>query len=374
MSGGGEGMTAMTGRGGRGNGIGEGIGTPIGNGPAEHGDRHATRRHRPWRGWGGVAAMAGACALALTAVLCPLHHHDAAGALPVPEGGGNSAATHARYASAPRDTGCTDATAAASLDPASGSTDGPAVERIKARGRLIVGVDQNSYLWGFRDPATGRLAGFDIDIVRAIAQDILGDPGKVQYLTVPTADRIDAVKDGKVDMVVRTMSINCQREKDVAFSTAYFEAGQQVLAPKKSAITGFDDSLKGKRVCTARGSTGQAELQDESHGASVTLVDNQLDCLVLLQLGRVDAVFTDNALAAGQAAQDPQVHLVGSKVTDEPYGVAMNLGAPDLVRRVNQVLDAYRAGGANSPWMHSYRTWLAAQLPGITGPPQPTYT
>jgi polar amino acid transport system substrate-binding protein len=85
-------------------------------------------------------------------------------------------------------------------------------------------------------------------------------------------------------------------------------------------------------------------------------------------------VFTDNALAAGQAAQDPQVHLVGSKVTDEPYGVAMNLGAPDLVRRVNQVLDAYRAGGANSPWMHSYRKWLAAQLPGITGPPQPTYT
>ena len=54
---------------------------------------------------------------------------------------------------------------------------------------------------------------------------------------------------------------------------------------------------------------------------------NQLDCLVRLQLDQVDAVLTDNALAAGQAAQDPSVHLIGSPLTHEPYAVAMNLGA-----------------------------------------------
>ena len=102
-------------------------------------------------------------------------------------------------------------------------------------------------------------------------------------------------------------------------------------------------------------------------------MDNQLDCLVRLQLGLADAVFTDNALAAGQAAQDPTVHLVGTPVTHEPYGVAMNAGSPDLVRRVNQILDAYRAGGAGSPWMRSYDKWLATNLPGIEGPPGPKY-
>jgi len=102
-------------------------------------------------------------------------------------------------------------------------------------------------------------------------------------------------------------------------------------------------------------------------------VANQLDCLVMLQLGEADAVFTDNALAAGQAAQDPAVRLVGTPVTTEYYGVAMNEKDTDLVRRVNRVLEDYRSGGADSPWMQAYRTWLEADLPGIEGPPEPLY-
>lgn len=332
---------------------------------------------RSWRGWGGVAGMAAACALAVVASVAPLSDSaDPVTGHSAPHGG----VTYARYAS---DDTC--GSPEASLSPSSGSDDGPAVQRIKDRGRLIVGVDQNSYLWGFRDPATGQLAGFDIDIVKAIAKDILGDASKVQYLTVPTDQRIPMIKADKVDMVVRTMTINCARIKDVAFSTAYFKAGQQLLVPDGSSVTGYDDSLRGKTVCTAKGSTGESKLTGKAQGASqsdaqkfgakVLTVDNQLDCLVRVQLGLADAVFTDNALAAGQAAQDPSMHLVGSPVTSEPYGVAMNKSDQDsdLVRRVNRVLEAYRAGGADSPWMASYHRWLAADLPGISGPPAPLY-
>jgi polar amino acid transport system substrate-binding protein len=322
--------------------------------------------------------MAAACALALTVSFTPLVGNPLGGdqaaarmvaAAPAPGASGQTA--QARDASAPEKDTCS--IPEASLNPSSGTTDGAEVERIKRRDRLIVGVDQNSYLWGFRDPATGKITGFDIDIVKAIAQNILGDPSKVQYLTVPTAQRISMIQQHKVDMVVRTMTINCDRIKDVAFSTAYFTAGQQILVPKGSSITGFDDSLKGRTVCTARGSTGLVKLQQGAHGARVITVDNQLDCLVRLQLRLTDAVFTDNALAAGQAAQDPSVHLVGTPVTEEPYGVAMNLADSDLVRRVNQVLNAYRAGGAQSAWMRSYRRWLSTDLPGIAGPPPPKY-
>ena len=105
----------------------------------------------------------------------------------------------------------------------------------------------------------------------------------------------------------------------------------------------------------------------------IVLVPNQLDCLVRLQLDQVDAVLTDNALAAGQAAQDPSVHLIGSPLTHEPYAVAMNLDDTDLVRRVNKVLDDYRGGGADSAWMKAYDRWLAHDLPGISGPPAPLY-
>lgn len=67
------------------------------------------------------------------------------------------------------------------------------------------------------------------------------------------------------------------------------------------------------------------------------------------------------------------MRLVGSPFTREFYGVAMNKDAPDLVRRVNKVLENYRAGGNDSPWMKAYLKHLQPVLPGVTGPPAPKY-
>ncbi|WP_299527525.1 glutamate ABC transporter substrate-binding protein [uncultured Streptomyces sp.] len=328
------------------------------------------------RGWGGVTAMAVACAVTALLTLLPLAHRDAESFGDGTSPGAVAAAVPARAEDCERPE--------ASLRPS--TADGPAIEKIKARGKLVAGVDQNSYLWGSRNPATGELEGFDIDLVRALADDILGDPDKVIFRAVPTNQRILALQEDRVDVVVRTMTINCSRLKDVAFSTAYFEAGQQVLAAKDSGVTGFDDSLKGLRVCSTEGSTAFEALRAQPHGAvfeddhdgtprdeDLLTVPNQLDCLVRLQLGEVDAVVTDNALAAGQAAQDPTVELKGERFTTEYYGVAAKLGADDLVARVNHVLEEYRAGGADSRWMVSYRAWLESALPGVKAPPAPVY-
>ena len=134
------------------------------------------------------------------------------------------------------------------------ATTGPAVRGSRRRGQLVVGVDQNSYLWGYRDPATGDWRASTSTSCRPIAQDILGDrpPRSVQGGADRRADP-GAAPAAQVDMVVRTMTINCARKRQVAFSTAYFEAGQQVLVPEGLADHGFDDSLRGKRVCTADG-------------------------------------------------------------------------------------------------------------------------
>ncbi|MFF8785550.1 glutamate ABC transporter substrate-binding protein [Streptomyces sp. NPDC015125] len=317
----------------------------------------------------GMCVMAAAAA-----VLVPALGGDAERAGHGPGRVSPPAATHRAYgpgAAAPAAAPCTARTAAESLRPS--PDDGAAVTRIKERGQLVVGVDQNTYRWGYRNPSTGTLEGFDIDLARAIAADILGPHPHVVFKAVPTNQRIPALQKRAVDMVVRTMTINCARKQQVAFSTSYFQAGQQVLAPITSTIKAFDDSLRGRRVCTAAGSTGETALRAQRHGAQVLTVPSQLDCLVRLQLGRADAVVTDSALAAAQAAQDPRVELKGEPFTDESYGVAMNKGDTDLVRRVNKVLDDYRGGGDDSAWMRAYRKWLKADLPGISGPPAPEY-
>ncbi|WP_395360643.1 glutamate ABC transporter substrate-binding protein [Streptomyces sp. YH02] len=334
------------------------------------------RTARRFRGWGGVAAMAVACGLTASLTVLPLAHDgDDASAAPGTAGPGPGVGTGVQIKADTCDKPW------ASLTPS--TADGPSIEAIKKRGKLVVGVDQSSYRWGYRNPETRALEGFDIDLARAIAKDILGSSDAVIFRAIPTNQRIAALDSGKVDLVVRTMTINCKRIQQVAFSTAYFQAGQQVLAPKLATdITGYDTSLKGKRVCTAEGSTAYEALEEKSFGAlfkdegdgtkddrDLLTVPNQLDCLARLQMGEVDAVVTDNALAAGQAAQDPAVELKGIPFTTEFYGVAAKLGNDDLVRRVNQVLVGYRQG----PWQQAYKDWLEKDLPGITGPPAPLY-
>ncbi|MET9902666.1 glutamate ABC transporter substrate-binding protein [Streptomyces sp. NPDC006446] len=314
------------------------------------------------KGWGGVGAMAVACVMALVlALTLPLGDGHGNGSTGI-GGQGVARGTQARASE------CTDPQ---NRSPAPSGADGATIEAIKNRKdrRLIVGVDQNSYHWGYRDPnnpeAGSDLEGFDIDLVHAIAKDILGDENAVQFRAVPTSQRIPAIQSGKVDMVVRTMTITCDRLEQVAFSAPYFKTGQQVLAPTTSDIKGYDETLAKKRICSAKTSTAYERLTADrdarklvSSAVIAPPVPNQLDCLVRLQLGEADAVVTDGALAASQAAQDPTVELKGRTFTTEYYGVAMKLGPDDLVRRVNRILADYREDG----WRKSYDKWLAPTL------------
>ncbi|WP_424639337.1 glutamate ABC transporter substrate-binding protein [Embleya sp. AB8] len=248
----------------------------------------------------------------------------------------------------------------ASLRPT--DADGPAIARIRQRGFLIAGVDLNSYLWGSADPVTGEIVGFDIDIVWAIARGILGPGAQVKFVTMSPEQRVARIRAGDVDVMVRTMTITCRRMTEVAFSTVYFRSGQQLVVPKGSPVRAFDTGLRGRRVCVGAGTTAVDVLAQANLGAIVDLADNHLDCLVRLQEGQTDAILTHGSLAAGLAAQDPMIRVLEPRLDETLYGVAMNPNDTDLVRRVNGILEDYRAGGPDSPWMVSYRKWLAKNL------------
>lgn len=256
----------------------------------------------------------------------------------------------------------------AALPPPGRMPAGSSMRRIAQRGFLIAGADQNIYLFGYRDPRTGQLNGFETDFIRAIAQAILGDPNAVQFRSVNVADRVRAVETGAVDMVVNTLSITCERKARVEFSAVYYEAGQRILVNEGAPVTSLAD-LRGKRVCAGRGSTSLRRVLASRDKPVAVGVPNAEDCLVALQLGEVDAVSTDDTLLAGMAAQDPRVQIVGPRFGDEPYGVAINRNDQDLVRFVNGVLARWIADGS---WERSYRHWLGPLGPPPV-PPSPRY-
>jgi polar amino acid transport system substrate-binding protein len=243
---------------------------------------------------------------------------------------------------------------------------GSTMARIAGRGRLVVGVDQNTYLFGYRDPSKGEIVGFDIDIAREIARAIFGDPGRVQLTSITSAQRIPFVRDGKVDIVADSMTINCERLQQVAFSTDYFDAGQKILVNVGSPIHGPAD-LGGRKVCAAAGTTSiQTIATLPAHPVPVT-VNDWTDCMVMLQQGQVDAVSTDDNVLAGLAKQDPHTVVVGDRFTDEPHGLAIAQGSRDFVRFVNGVLDRMRSDGT---WARIYQRWLGAPVPA---PPPARY-
>jgi polar amino acid transport system substrate-binding protein len=237
---------------------------------------------------------------------------------------------------------------------------------VLARGVLIVGVDQNTYKWGYRDPVTGQLSGFDIDMLRQVSQAIFGSPDQIRTVVVPNDQRVQAVQSGEVDILAETMTINCEREQKIDFSTVYFEAGQEILVPSDSSITG-PAGLNGKRVCATQGSTSLQTLASVAPKAILWAVPNETDCLVLLQQDQVDAVSTDNAILEGLAAQDPDTEIVGPAFTEEPYGMAISKAHPEFTSFVNGVLAQERADGT---WASIYTKWLGPNPPP---PPTPSY-
>lgn len=252
---------------------------------------------------------------------------------------------------------------------------GTTMAKIQQRGYLIAGVDEDSYLFGYRnptpDPSAAPLIGFDIDFVRQIAQAIFGSPDAVHYKILTKAERLTALRDGSVDLVADILTVDCDRAAQVAFSSDYFDAGQRILVNQSSTVRGLAD-LAGKKVCAASGTTSIQTLADPSRHVIAVSAVNWADCLVMLQQGQVAAISTTDLILVGLEAQDPYTKIVGDRFTFERHGIGLPLHEDDMVRFVNGVLDHVRADGA---WTAIYDRWIGPNpvLGAVPAPPSPIY-
>ncbi len=251
-----------------------------------------------------------------------------------------------------------------------GIPSGSTMAAIRDRGRLIAGVSADTYLLGARNPVSGQIEGFDIDLVKQIAKAIFGDETRYQLRVITAAQRLEVLQNHEVDVVARNMTITCDRWQSIAFSAEYYLAGQKILVRKGSDITGLD-TLAGHRVCAPLGTSSMDNLIRLAPEATPVGADNHTGCLVLLQQGRVDAITGDDTVLAGLASQDPYAVVLDEPAfTEEPYGIGIPADQVDLVRFVNAVLERMREDGS---WEANYQRWLQPTLGDSPGQPQPQY-
>jgi polar amino acid transport system substrate-binding protein len=136
------------------------------------------------------------------------------------------------------------------------------MEDIKKKGTLIVGVKADYPPYGTRDPS-GEIVGMEIDMAKDVAQRL---GVKVQLEPVVASNRMQFLQQGKIDLMIATMSVNDERKKAVGIVEPYYYAGGVALLAAKSANIKSGADLKGKPVCAIQGSYYNNEIQSKMTG------------------------------------------------------------------------------------------------------------
>ncbi|SEK77089.1 putative glutamine transport system substrate-binding protein [Carnobacterium iners] len=218
-------------------------------------------------------------------------------------------------------------------------------DRLEENPEITWGVKVDTSLFGLYNIETTEIEGFDIDIAKALTKEITGDAQNANFVEVTSKTRIPLLKNGNIDVIIATMTINEERKKQVNFSDVYFAAGQALLVPMDSSIQGIEDLSSETTVLAVKGSTSAVNIRKYAPDATVLELENYSEAFTAMQSGQGDAMTTDNAILLGIIAKNPDYRLAGDNFTDEPYGIAINKGQEPFVKTINTALQTIKENG-----------------------------
>jgi len=249
----------------------------------------------------------------------------------------------------------------------------PTFTKMKSAGKVTVGVKADQPNLGYKD-AGGKRCGFDIEVARMMAAGLGFDPDKIEYKEIPSANRETAIAGGEVNYYVGTYSITDKRKKQVSFAGPYFIAGQDLLVRKDdTSMDAGKTALKGKKVCSATGSTPIQRVKDENltEASNISEFKTYSECVSQLLDKKTDAVTTDDAILKGYAATAPdQLRVVGKPFSTEKYGIGLPLADKALRDKMNSILETSASDGT---WKAIYDETLGKSGSTSTPPPLEKY-
>ena len=201
----------------------------------------------------------------------------------------------------------TAAAPAATVAPAATAAPAPAaagfgetLKKVKARGKLVCGVNDQVPGFGFLDKGTGAFTGFDVDFCKAIAAAVFNDTTKIEFRAVNAEQRFPALQSGEIDVLIRNTTWTLTRDTDntANFVATTFYDGQGIMVPTKLKVSKLAD-LKGATICVQKGTTTELNLADQMAANKVdykpVVVDTADAAIANYEAGRCDAFTTDKS-------------------------------------------------------------------------------
>jgi glutamate transport system substrate-binding protein len=196
-------------------------------------------------------------------------------------------------------------------------------------------------------PTPECVLGFDVEMGKLIAAKLGIPADKIEWVETVSANREQFIKQGKVDMIVATYTINDKRKTEVDFAGPYYEAGQALMVNKDNTSITKPEDVKGKNVCSVTGSTPAATIV-EKYGAVLVPAATYSACLEPLRNKQVEAITTDNVILAGFVAKEPDAFKLASDetFTKEPYGIGLKKDDTAFRMWINDQLEAFAKDGS----------------------------
>ena len=235
--------------------------------------------------------------------------------------------------------------AVASLVMASGVAHADQVADIQKKGELVVGVLGTDEPLSFIDPKTRELAGYDVDLGKAVAAKLGVKP---VFKQITLAARIPELQQGHIDLLAASLTHNKEREAQIDFSLTTFVAGQKVLVKANSGIKDVPD-LAGKRVSTAKGSSMEVNIKKAVPTVTVVSFDTSPQALVAMQQGKVAAfVNEDQSLARALVQlgdQRKDYLMLPTSISSEPLALGIKKGEAGFKKVVDDTLRELESTG-----------------------------
>lgn len=205
----------------------------------------------------------------------------------------------------------------------------------------------------FQEEGTGKLTGFDMDLIRAIGAKM---GYEVDIANMGFDALIPALNTGNIDVAIAGMSITDERKQAVGMSDPYYTSGLIVMVAKDNNEIKSVDDLKGKRIAAQIGTTGAAKAHSVE-GAVVTEFNTNTESAMELVNGGVDAVINDSPVIGYYLAQGGSevAKTVGDVMEAEQYGIAVKKDNTKLLEDINKALADLKASGE---YDKLYKTWF----------------